>query len=82
MVPSWMLERRPIRIQFTSPRMTTHIQTLLSSPISTSPITCALSSTKALGWMRGRALVMGESLDGDYMRAQDRLDRQDAQAGG
>ena len=53
-VPSWMFVRRPIRIQFTSPRMTTHIQTLLSSPISTSPMTCALSSMKAVGWTRGR----------------------------
>ena len=38
-VPSWTLLRLPILIQFTSPRITTHIQTLLSSPISTSPIT-------------------------------------------
>jgi hypothetical protein len=43
-VPSCTLDRRPIRIRWTSPRMTTAIQTLLSSAISTSPITCALSS--------------------------------------
>jgi hypothetical protein len=29
--------------------MTAHIQTLLSSPISTSPMTCALASMKAVG---------------------------------
>ena len=38
-VPSWMLVRLPTLIQCTSPRMTAHIQTLLSSPISTSPMT-------------------------------------------
>jgi len=43
-VPSWTFERRPMRIQCTSPRSTAHIHTLLSSPISTLPITCALSS--------------------------------------
>src|SRR3954469_20064348 len=51
--PSWMFDRRPTRIQWTSPRSTAHIQTLLSSPISTSPMTCALSSMKAVGWARG-----------------------------
>ena len=43
------LVRRPIVIQWTSPRITAHIQTLLSSPISTSPMTWALVSTKAVG---------------------------------
>jgi hypothetical protein len=33
------LLRLPILTQFTSPRTTAHIQMLLSSPISTSPIT-------------------------------------------
>jgi len=49
-----MLVRRPIRIQFTSPRMTTFIHAPDSAPISTSPITWALSSRKAVGSMRGR----------------------------
>ena len=53
MVPSCTLLRRPIRIQCTSPRMTTFIQTLLASPISTSPMTWAESSTNAVGWTRG-----------------------------
>ena len=35
-------------------RITTVIHTLLSSPISTSPMTCALWSMKAVGWTRGR----------------------------
>ena len=43
-VPSWTFDRRPMRMRCTSPRMTTAIQTLLSSPISTSPMTWALSS--------------------------------------
>ena len=50
--PSWMFVRRPMRMRFTSPRMTTFIQTLLSAPISTSPMTCADSSTKADGSTR------------------------------
>ena len=53
-VPSWMLLRRPMRIRCTSPRITTFIQTLLASPISTSPMTCALSSTYAVGCTAGR----------------------------
>jgi hypothetical protein len=52
-VPSWMLVLLPTLIQWTSPRITAHIQTLLSSPISTSPMTWALASTKAVEWTRG-----------------------------
>jgi hypothetical protein len=39
-----MLLREPIRMAFTSPRTTAFIQMLLSSPITTSPMTWALSS--------------------------------------
>ena len=56
--------RRPMRIRCTSPRMTTDIQTLLSSPISTSPMTCALSSMKAVGWTRGSTPRYGRSIGG------------------
>src|SRR5258707_13419336 len=65
-VPSWMFDRLPIRIRCTSPRITVHIQTPLSSPISTSPITCALSSTKAVGWTRGIVPRYGRSTDELY----------------
>ena len=41
------------QVTCTSPRITAHIQTLLSSPISTSPMTWALTSTNALGSTRG-----------------------------
>ena len=44
-VPSWTLVLAPIRMAFTSPRMTTFIQTELSGPMWTSPMTWALSST-------------------------------------
>src|SRR5262245_26743949 len=40
-------------MELTSPRMTAFIQTLLSAPISTSPITWALSSTNAVGCTTG-----------------------------
>src|SRR5438552_272457 len=55
-----------MRIAFTSPRTTTAIHTLLSSPISTSPMTCALSSMNAVGWTRGRTPRYGRSTDGLY----------------
>ena len=38
---SWTFVRAPMRIRFTSPRITVFIQTLASSPSSTSPITWA-----------------------------------------
>jgi len=44
MVPSWRLVRAPMRMKFTSPRMTVAGQTELSSPISTSPMTVAAGS--------------------------------------
>src|SRR5256885_5155805 len=50
-----------MRIAFTSPRTTAHIQTLLSSPISTSPITCALWSMKAEDATRGSTPRWGRS---------------------
>src|ERR1700722_10495006 len=43
-----MLVRAPMRIQFTSPRITTPGQTLESTPIETSPITTAATSIYAL----------------------------------
>ena len=49
----------------TSPRMTTFIQTLLSWPISTSPMTCALSSTNAVGWTVGVMDRNGLSMCGE-----------------
>jgi hypothetical protein len=52
-----MFVRRPIRTWFTSPRMTTFIQTDDSGPIATSPTTCALSSTYALGSTVGLTLL-------------------------
>src|SRR6267142_1032996 len=67
--PSWMFDRRPTRIQWTSPRSTAHIHTLLSSPISTSPMTCALSSMKAVGWARGEVPRYGRSTS-DYIEAR------------
>src|SRR5215831_4626842 len=48
-VPSWMFVPRPTRMIPTSPRSTDVNQTLDSSPISTSPMTRADSSTKADG---------------------------------
>ena len=60
--PSWTFVRRPTRITFTSPRTTAHIQTLLSSPISTSPMICALSSMNAVGWTRGAVPRYGRSI--------------------
>ena len=53
-VRSWMLVRAPMRIELTSPRITTFIHRLLSGPTCTSPITCALTSTKAVGSTCGR----------------------------
>ena len=47
--PPWMFVRAPTRMRLTSPRMTTFIGILRSSPISTSPMRCALSSTNAVG---------------------------------
>ena len=49
-------------MQFTSPRTTTFIQTLLSAPITTSPITCADSSTYADGSTVGTTLRYGRSM--------------------
>ena len=40
---------RPMRIWLTSPRMTTFIHTEDSAPMTTSPMTWALSSTYAVG---------------------------------
>src|SRR5262245_11488369 len=60
--PSWTFVRRPTRITFTSPRTTAHIHTLLSSPISTSPMICALSSMNAVGWTRGAVPRYGRSI--------------------
>src|SRR5689334_5318525 len=60
-VPSWIFVRFPTRIRCTSPRRTAHIQTLLSSPTSTSPMTCADSSMKAEGWTRGTVPRYGRS---------------------
>src|SRR3954466_16275892 len=57
-----------MRIAFTSPRTTAHIQTLLSSPISTSPITCALWSMKAEDATRGWTPRWGRSTDRLYAR--------------
>src|SRR5690606_33262095 len=45
--------RRPIRIRFTSPRTTTFIQTLLSAPMTTSPMICADGSMYASPAMSG-----------------------------
>src|SRR5581483_3097917 len=59
--PSWMFDRRPIRMMFTSPRTTAHIHTLLSSPTSTSPMTCALVSMNAVGAIRGLTPRYGRS---------------------
>ena len=52
-VPSCTLLRAPMRIQWTSPRTTAFIQIDEASPISTSPITCALASMNTLSWTRG-----------------------------
>src|SRR5580765_5327118 len=68
-VPSCTLLRLPILIQFTSPRMTTHIQTLLSSPISTSPITWAESSMNTLEGTRGMRPRCGRIIDENYTGA-------------
>src|SRR5688572_2294059 len=54
MVPSWILVPRPTRMKFTSPRSTAVNQTLVSSASSTSPITWAEASTKAVGCSLGR----------------------------
>src|SRR6185295_9938525 len=42
---SWMFEWGPMRMECTSPRTTAFIQTLAWSPSSTSPMTCAETST-------------------------------------
>ena len=44
-LPSWMLERAPMRMRCMSPRITVSGHTELSAPISTSPMTTAESST-------------------------------------
>src|SRR5579884_4264021 len=48
-----MLVRLPMRIELTSPRMTALNHTLDSAPITTSPITTAVSSINALSAMVG-----------------------------
>ena len=58
-VKSWMLLRRPMRMRLTSPRTTTFIQIDDSSPRNTSPITCALWSTYALGSIDGTMSLKG-----------------------
>src|SRR5262245_36499524 len=57
-----MFVRCPMRMTFTSPRMTTFIQTLLSAPISTSPMTCADWSTNADAWTTGKRPLYGRSI--------------------
>ncbi len=66
MVPSWRLVRAPMRIQCTSPRTTTFIQRLLSSPMVTSPMTWALWSTQADGGDRGETATVGTEHEPDY----------------
>src|SRR6476661_4558462 len=79
-VPSWMLVRRPIRMACTSPRTTTFIQTLLSWPMATSPMTCADASTNALSWTTGsrpwcarsiRSILMHRGRHGPHGRIRD-----------
>ena len=53
-VRSWMLLRRPMRMRWTSPRMTTFIHTDDSAPRCTSPITWADASTNAVVSTVGR----------------------------
>src|SRR5262245_58300628 len=49
-----------------SPRTTTFIQMLLSAPTWTSPITCALTSTNAVGSTVGNTDLYGRSIGFDY----------------
>src|SRR5262245_39053157 len=70
-----MFERRPTRIECTSPRTTTFIHTPLSSAISTSPTTCALSSMNAVGWTRGLTPRYGRSTGELYDPAPQRRSR-------
>src|SRR5215203_2908403 len=65
-VGSWMLLRVPILIRWTSPRTTAFIQTDDSAPISTSPITCALSSTYALECTLGATPLYCRSMRSVY----------------
>src|SRR6476469_1995113 len=69
-VRSWMLVRSPTRMEFTSPRTTTFIQTLLSAPRWTSPITWALASTKAVGSTVGRTDRYGRNIRTYYKNSQ------------
>src|ERR1700761_4945712 len=46
-VPSWMLVRAPMRMEFMSPRSRQWNQMPVSDPITTSPITAAVGAMKA-----------------------------------
>src|SRR5258706_8936191 len=86
MVPSWMLVWAPMRIALLSPRNTQPYQIDEPAPISTSPMTTAVSAMKASGAIRGsrppKALIKPDMLASLTGQSQHQLDVLDGGTGG
>src|SRR5476651_2369512 len=63
MEPSWMLESSPTVMLSVSPRRTAVGQMLTRGPRVTSPMTWAALWTKAVGWMVGGFMGLGQRAD-------------------